>query len=188
MLSPGGQSTGHHMASSSMLLYIYIPLSLQSVLVHGNLVCKSQLQDIISHFLLPVSHKASNVQAAAGRDFQGQRWGPRPLDLDIIFYGDTTLASKDLQIPHARWQERDFVKAPIADLYTTEELQDQQWSLAASLRHVQHLWYEAGGTIQNVAPVIESPICRLQLMVTLCHDLYKTFWLLWSKNKTWQIV
>lgn len=88
------------------------------------------------------------MQAAAGRDFQGRRWGPRPLDLDIIFYGNSSISTEKLQIPHARWQERDFVKAPVADLYSAEELQDQHWPLASSLRQVNKVWSEAGGIVQ----------------------------------------
>ena len=44
------------------------------------------------------------------------RWGPRTLDVDIVFYGDDTVDEPDLRIPHPRWQERDFVLAPLSDL------------------------------------------------------------------------
>jgi 2-amino-4-hydroxy-6-hydroxymethyldihydropteridine diphosphokinase len=57
------------------------------------------------------------VEASAGRDLHaGQRWGPRPLDLDIIFYGDTTMHSEHLTLPHERWLERPFVALPVSEL------------------------------------------------------------------------
>ena len=45
-----------------------------------------------------------------------QRFGPRPIDLDIIFYGRQRIETPTLQVPHPRLQERVFVLAPLADL------------------------------------------------------------------------
>ncbi len=43
------------------------------------------------------------VEAQAGRDLAGGvRFGPRPLDLDIIFFGDMRLKHEKLEIPHMR--------------------------------------------------------------------------------------
>lgn len=44
------------------------------------------------------------------------RWGPREIDIDIIFYGDTILDIHGLTIPHPRFTERDFVLRPIYDI------------------------------------------------------------------------
>jgi 2-amino-4-hydroxy-6-hydroxymethyldihydropteridine diphosphokinase len=44
------------------------------------------------------------------------RYGPRLIDIDILFYGDLVMYSPDLIIPHPRLQERSFVLAPLADL------------------------------------------------------------------------
>jgi len=44
------------------------------------------------------------------------RWGPREIDIDIIFYGDQIIKSSKLTIPHPRFAERDFVLKPLADL------------------------------------------------------------------------
>ncbi|MDD3030244.1 MAG: 2-amino-4-hydroxy-6-hydroxymethyldihydropteridine diphosphokinase [Alphaproteobacteria bacterium] len=44
------------------------------------------------------------------------RYGPRIIDIDILFYGDTVLKTPELTIPHARIQERDFVLRPLADI------------------------------------------------------------------------
>ena len=43
-------------------------------------------------------------------------WGPRTLDLDIIFYDDLILDEKELQIPHKDMINRDFVLIPLAQL------------------------------------------------------------------------
>lgn len=44
------------------------------------------------------------------------RYGPRQIDIDILFYDDIILASPELEIPHPRLQERAFVLVPLADL------------------------------------------------------------------------
>jgi 2-amino-4-hydroxy-6-hydroxymethyldihydropteridine diphosphokinase len=44
------------------------------------------------------------------------RWGPREIDIDIIFYDDKTLDTQTLTIPHPRFTERDFVLRPICDI------------------------------------------------------------------------
>jgi 2-amino-4-hydroxy-6-hydroxymethyldihydropteridine diphosphokinase len=43
-------------------------------------------------------------------------WGPREIDIDIIFYGNTILKTPKLTIPHDRFRERAFVLQPLADL------------------------------------------------------------------------
>lgn len=44
------------------------------------------------------------------------RWGPREIDIDIIFYGNRVLATDSLVIPHPRLRDRDFVLRPLNDL------------------------------------------------------------------------
>lgn len=41
---------------------------------------------------------------------------PRPIDLDILLYGEEAIKEKDLEIPHPHWQERLFVLIPLSDL------------------------------------------------------------------------
>jgi 2-amino-4-hydroxy-6-hydroxymethyldihydropteridine diphosphokinase len=45
-----------------------------------------------------------------------RHWGPRPADLDILFYGDLKLVTDRLTIPHPRIAERPFVLAPLAEV------------------------------------------------------------------------
>jgi 2-amino-4-hydroxy-6-hydroxymethyldihydropteridine diphosphokinase len=44
------------------------------------------------------------------------RWGPRTLDLDLIFYGDEQIDSPRLTVPHPHCWYRQFVLAPVASL------------------------------------------------------------------------
>lgn len=43
-------------------------------------------------------------------------WGPRIIDLDILFYGDRVVAENILTIPHPRLHERRFVLVPLAEI------------------------------------------------------------------------
>jgi 2-amino-4-hydroxy-6-hydroxymethyldihydropteridine diphosphokinase len=45
--------------------------------------------------------------------------GPRLIDLDILLYGDETIATPDLQVPHPRMLERLFVLVPLAEIVPT---------------------------------------------------------------------
>jgi 2-amino-4-hydroxy-6-hydroxymethyldihydropteridine diphosphokinase len=45
-----------------------------------------------------------------------RRWGPRPIDLDILFYGDERVEKDTLQVPHPRILQREFVLAPLAEV------------------------------------------------------------------------
>lgn len=44
------------------------------------------------------------------------RFGPRPIDLDIVYYGNLVLRTPDLVIPHARLAERRFVLEPLMEV------------------------------------------------------------------------
>ncbi|MGZ3497161.1 MAG: 2-amino-4-hydroxy-6-hydroxymethyldihydropteridine diphosphokinase [Vulcanimicrobiaceae bacterium] len=47
---------------------------------------------------------------------QGERWGPRAIDLDILTYADRRLSEPGLEVPHARLRERAFALAPLAEV------------------------------------------------------------------------
>jgi 2-amino-4-hydroxy-6-hydroxymethyldihydropteridine diphosphokinase len=57
------------------------------------------------------------IEREMGRT-EGRRWGPRPIDLDILFYDDLRMDTEALTIPHPRIAERAFVLAPLAEVVT----------------------------------------------------------------------
>ena len=61
--------------------------------------------------------RAQAVERACGRDrSQERRWGPRPLDIDILAYDDLALDTSELTLPHPRLLERAFVLVPLAEI------------------------------------------------------------------------
>ncbi len=46
----------------------------------------------------------------------GPRFGPRCIDIDILFHGDSVVADRQLEIPHPRMAERAFVLVPACDI------------------------------------------------------------------------
>ena len=58
---------------------------------------------------------AAALEAGAER-VRTVRFGPRTLDVDILLYGDETIRTPELEIPHPRMWERRFVVAPLADI------------------------------------------------------------------------
>ena len=51
-----------------------------------------------------------------GRSPEPERHAPRPLDLDLLYYGACVIASPELTVPHPRMMQRRFVLAPLAEL------------------------------------------------------------------------
>ena len=62
--------------------------------------------------LLDALHEVEN---RAGRE-RTVHWGPRTLDLDILFYDDLCIETKDLVIPHPDLENRSFVLRPMAQI------------------------------------------------------------------------
>lgn len=56
------------------------------------------------------------IEGDMGREQDALRWGPRLIDIDIVFYDDLVMASSELTIPHPRLEGRTFVLAPLVDL------------------------------------------------------------------------
>ncbi len=68
--------------------------------------------DLSPHELLM---SLKNIERQLGRQNR-YRWGPREIDLDIIFYGNLILHTPELQIPHSDYQNRRFVLQPLTDI------------------------------------------------------------------------
>ena len=58
---------------------------------------------------------AKGIESKLGR-VPGKPNAPRPIDIDIIFYGDQVLETPELVIPHPRLTERAFVLVPLAEI------------------------------------------------------------------------
>ena len=54
------------------------------------------------------------------------RYGPRVIDLDILLYGDRSIATEALTVPHPRMAERPFVLVPLAEI--APELTPPGWA------------------------------------------------------------
>lgn len=63
--------------------------------------------DLLDHLL--------DVERHFGR-VRCERWGPRTLDLDLLFYGQAIITETTLHIPHPRLRERAFVLIPLAEI------------------------------------------------------------------------
>ena len=68
--------------------------------------------DLTARQLLGVCHR---LESAADR-VRTVRWGPRTLDVDIVWMDGVTVGEADLQVPHPRMRQRRFVMEPFADL------------------------------------------------------------------------
>src|SRR3972149_6800075 len=60
-------------------------------------------------------HKLQEIENKLGR-VRAERWGPRTLAMDILFYGDEIVDCKELTIPHPLIAERRFVLEPLSEL------------------------------------------------------------------------
>jgi len=61
--------------------------------------------------------RAMAVEEVYGRDrARERRWGPRPLDIDVLAVGESTCDDGTLVLPHPRLRERAFVLAPWSDV------------------------------------------------------------------------
>jgi 2-amino-4-hydroxy-6-hydroxymethyldihydropteridine diphosphokinase len=82
--------------------------------------------------LLGVCHR---LESAAGR-VREVHWGPRTLDVDVLWVDGVTVDEPDLVVPHPRLWERRFVLAPLRDL--APDLVDET-AIDRSIGHVREL-------------------------------------------------
>jgi 2-amino-4-hydroxy-6-hydroxymethyldihydropteridine diphosphokinase len=60
-------------------------------------------------------HQCQKIENVQGR-VRKKTWGPRTLDIDIILYGNRSVKSKHLTIPHPHFLSRDFVLIPLLEV------------------------------------------------------------------------
>ena len=56
------------------------------------------------------------IEDSHGRKRDGERWGPRTLDLDLLIFGDEKINDDVLTVPHPGISERNFVLLPLCEL------------------------------------------------------------------------
>tara|TARA_Y100000996_G_scaffold411098_1_gene394621 strand:+ start:2714 stop:3205 length:492 start_codon:yes stop_codon:yes gene_type:complete len=73
-----------------------------------------------------------DIEQKMGRINSIHRYSNRPIDIDILSYGNKVINSKDLTIPHPRIEERKFVLKPWSDI-------DSSYILASSNKKILDL-------------------------------------------------
>jgi 2-amino-4-hydroxy-6-hydroxymethyldihydropteridine diphosphokinase len=62
-----------------------------------------------------VLKKCQEIEKHLGR-VRNLRWGPRKIDIDILYYGARIINEKELEVPHPRLKERAFVLVPLKEI------------------------------------------------------------------------
>ena len=60
--------------------------------------------------------QTQRIELEQGRVRKDERWGPRTLDLDIMLFGDLTLATPRLTVPHYDMRNRAFMLVPLLSI------------------------------------------------------------------------
>lgn len=89
--------------------------------------------------------RLQTIEKNEGR-LRTKRWGPRTLDLDILFYGQSVCRKKSLRVPHPSLAERKFVLAPLSDV-------------APGFRHPV-----LGKTVQRLLRELQAPDQKVRLL------------------------
>ncbi len=85
-----------------------------------NTALRAHLPDVLPRELLAT---LLEIERLLGRDRASEeRWGPRPIDLDILLWGARVIRDEGLEVPHPRLHQRRFALAPLADLLPAAEL------------------------------------------------------------------
>jgi 2-amino-4-hydroxy-6-hydroxymethyldihydropteridine diphosphokinase len=82
--------------------------------------------------LLSIFH---SVEEAAGRG-RSFPYAPRPLDLDLLFFGGRIVREEGFTVPHPRWKERSFVTRPLGEILPDLRDPESGWSV----QEVQRRW------------------------------------------------
>ena len=65
------------------------------------------------------------IEHRRGRRRDGERWGPRVIDLDLLLYANHRVREAGIEVPHPRLHERAFVLVPLAELVPSLDVPGQ---------------------------------------------------------------
>jgi 2-amino-4-hydroxy-6-hydroxymethyldihydropteridine diphosphokinase len=101
----------HHklLAKSSFFKTQPLGYAFQDWFVNGVIKIETDLEPL--DFLRALK----NIESQLGRT-ETFRWGPRIIDLDILFFDDREMKTGEIQIPHPQVHERQFVLIPLAEI------------------------------------------------------------------------
>ena len=98
-----------------------------------------------AHELLELCHR---LEEKASRK-RIVRWGPRTLDVDVLWVDGETVDEPDLTVPHPRMQDRPFVLAPLRDV--APDLVPDGWE-----QRFDHLGVHRLGELDELTPLAEA--------------------------------
>jgi len=100
------------LAKSSLFKTQPVGYTSQDLFVNGVIKIETNLE------ALDLLHKLKTIESQLGR-VETFRWGPRTIDLDILFFDDAEIHTGELRIPHPFIQDRQFVLIPLAEIDPT---------------------------------------------------------------------
>jgi 2-amino-4-hydroxy-6-hydroxymethyldihydropteridine diphosphokinase len=75
----------------------------------------------------------AGIEEMLGRPSTHERNVSRTIDLDLLYFGDSVIEGGELQLPHPRIVEREFVLRPLADIRPDLVLPEQEESISVLL-------------------------------------------------------
>jgi 2-amino-4-hydroxy-6-hydroxymethyldihydropteridine diphosphokinase len=87
------------------------PVGIKEQPMYWNLVAEVETRQLPDAFLASLK----SIEQRIGRT-NSERWGPREIDLDIIYFGDAIINESTLKIPHSEAAKRRFVLVPMKEL------------------------------------------------------------------------
>ncbi len=78
--------------------------------------CNAVIEVVTSLTPKQLLRACQQIEKQQGR-VRKKRWGPRVIDIDILFYGNRSVHTHNLTIPHPHLFSRDFVMIPLKEIY-----------------------------------------------------------------------